>query len=215
MKLVYFNARGLAETSRILLAISGIKYRDFRYPLEVIDFKTHNMIKKEFDDDKKSGKLSKSLGKLPYLEIDGNVIPQSKSIERFIAKRANMMGKNDIECAQIDSICEAIRDIKDAYQKVRRSEDPNDKKIWFTSTLPERMISLEQSLSENSDIYSVGDCISLSDVVIYCFICQFFDDTTAANKSIEHCPRLLKIVDHVSNLESVQKWLENRPQTDF
>ena len=149
------------------------------------------------------------------MEIDGNVIPQSKSIERFIAKRANMMGKNDIECAQIDSICESVRDMKDAYQKVRHSENPNDKKIWFTSTLPERMRLLENSLTQKSDIYSVGDCISLSDVVIYCFICQFFDDIDASKKSIEHCPRIKKIVENVSNLEPLQKWLEIRPQTEF
>ena len=37
MKLTYFNGRGLAETSRVLLAISGQPYEDFRYPLNVID----------------------------------------------------------------------------------------------------------------------------------------------------------------------------------
>ena len=45
MKLTYFNGRGLAETSRILFAISGEDYEDFRYPLEIIDWETHNMKK--------------------------------------------------------------------------------------------------------------------------------------------------------------------------
>ena len=57
MKLTYFNGRGLAETSRILLAISGEEYEDFRYPLEIIDLATHNMKKEEFEQDKKDGKL--------------------------------------------------------------------------------------------------------------------------------------------------------------
>ena len=45
MKLVYFNVRGLAETSRILLALGGEEYEDFRYPLEVIDMSKHEMKK--------------------------------------------------------------------------------------------------------------------------------------------------------------------------
>ena len=31
MKLCYFNGRGLAETARIILAIKGEEYEDFRY----------------------------------------------------------------------------------------------------------------------------------------------------------------------------------------
>ena len=40
MKLVYFNGRGMAETSRLLFAAGGVEYEDFRYPLEIIDMKS-------------------------------------------------------------------------------------------------------------------------------------------------------------------------------
>ena len=80
MKLVYFNARGLAETSRMLLSINDTNYTDFRYPLEIIDWTTHNIQKDEFDADKELGTFTKSLNKLPYLEVDGEIIPQSKTI---------------------------------------------------------------------------------------------------------------------------------------
>ena len=53
MKLVYFNGRGLAETSRLLFAISGQTYEDFRYPLKIIDMKTWNMERKEFDEEQR------------------------------------------------------------------------------------------------------------------------------------------------------------------
>ena len=51
MKLTYFNVRGLAETSRILLAIMEENYEDFRYPLNIIDLKTFNMEKVEFENE--------------------------------------------------------------------------------------------------------------------------------------------------------------------
>ena len=52
MKLTYFNVRGLAETTRMLFAVNNQtgdreEYEDFRYPLEVIDMKTHQMTKDE------------------------------------------------------------------------------------------------------------------------------------------------------------------------
>ena len=66
MRLTYFNVRGLAETTRMLFAVNNQtgdreEYEDFRYPLEVIDMKTHQMTKDEFDSDKSDGKLVKSL----------------------------------------------------------------------------------------------------------------------------------------------------------
>ena len=67
MKLTYFNIRGLAETSRILLAIMGQDYEDFRYPLNIIDLATFNMEKTEFDAAKKEGKL---LAEMTLSEMD-------------------------------------------------------------------------------------------------------------------------------------------------
>ena len=177
------------------------------------------MVKKEFDDDKASGKLQKSLGKLPFLEVDGIVIPQSKSIERYIAKQSNMMGCNPLEEAKIDSLCECIRDIKDTYQSVRKL--PDDKKIeglkcWFNDTLVQRVTLLENAIHDNiSDKYSVGDKLSLSDVVIYTFISEFFDDKESAKLAISNCPRLVNIVDNVSNNSRLISWLRSRPVTFF
>ena len=60
MKLSYFNGRGLAETCRVILAVSKEEYEDFRYPLTILDWATHNMVKEEFDYDKKAGNLWQS-----------------------------------------------------------------------------------------------------------------------------------------------------------
>ena len=111
MKLTYFNVRGLAETTRMILAVGKVDYEDFRYPLDVIDMSTYKMVKDEFDSDKAEGKLLKSLNKVPFLEVDGVVIPQSKTIERFLAKSCNMMGSTDLESARIDSICECSKNL--------------------------------------------------------------------------------------------------------
>ena len=221
MKLTYFNVRGLAETSRMLFALNNQngdreEYEDFRYPLEVLDMIKYEMVKEEFDNDKKEGKLIQSLNKVPFLEIEGQVIPQSKAIERFLAKRFGMIGDNDLEAARIDSICECVRDFKDMYQKVR-SADPDKKDSemhqWFTITLVERLTLLENLLGD--DGFSVGTKLSLSDVVLYSFITSFFDNKEASMNATLIAPRLRKVVDRVGNEPLMVEWLEKRPQTDF
>ena len=219
MKLIYFNVRGLAETTRMLFAVNNQngdreEYEDFRYPLEVIDMKTHQMTKDEFDSDKSDGKLVKSLNKVPFLEVDGHVIPQSKTIERFLARRFGLMGNDEYENAHIDSICECVRDFKDMYQKVRVAEDVDTAmNEWFTVTLIERLTLLENLLNDNS--FSVGDKLSLSDIVLYSFITNFFDNKEASMNATLAAPRLRKIVTMVGELPEIKEWLEKRPKTNF
>ena len=214
MKLTYFNVRGLAETIRMLLAVAKVEYEDYRYPLEVIDMSTHQMVKEEFDSDKAEGKLLKSLNKVPFLEVDGVVIPQSKTIERYLAVKYNMMGSNDLESARIDSICEYVRDFKDMYQKVRTSENKeDDMNTWFTVTLVERLSLLDNIL--DVDGYSVGSSTSLSDIVLYSFITGFFDNKEAAINATLATPKLRMIIERVDSIPEMHSWLASRPKTDF
>ena len=214
MKLVYFNVRGLAETSRMILAVAKQEYEDYRYPLEVVDMATQKMVKDEFDKDKADGKLVKSLNKVPFLEVDGEIISQSKTIERFLAYHFAMMGSSDIESAKIDSICECVRDFKDMYQKVRVAEDKETAmNEWFTVTLVERLTLLENLLGNEG--FSVGSSTSLSDIVLYSFITNFFDNKESSMNATLATPNLRKIIDRVHSLPEMIEWLEKRPKTIF
>jgi len=216
MKLTYFNGRGLAETSRLILALNGSKYEDFRYPLKVIDWATHDMVREEFLEDKENNKLLGSLNKLPFLEVDGTVIPQSKAIERFLARKYNMFGATEVEVARIDGLCEFVRDFKDAYQAVRKlspSEKDAGMKQWFSETLPEKLTLLDNLLCKEHELYAVGLKLSLADVVLFSFITQFFDNKDESLKACQN--KLKKIVKNVGSIKEIQDWIKNRPETPF
>ena len=214
MKLVYFNGRGLAEISRMVLAIGGEEYKDVRYPMKIIDWSKHQMEKEEFEKDKANGKLVRSLNKLPYLEVDGVVVPQSKSIERFLAKKYNLMGTSDIEALRIDSLCECVRDFKDAYQSVRKAENKVEAtNQWFTKTLVEKLSLLENLVDGNG--FTVGEKLSLSDVVLYAFITQFFDNKEASMNATLASPKIRSVIENVSTVPQLVSWIEKRPKTDF
>ena len=217
MKLVYFNGRGLAETSRLVLAYAGADYEDFRYPLEIVDWKTFNFIREEFIADRDSGKLRRSMNKVPFLEVDGEVICQSKAIERFLARKFNLMGDNELEAARIDAVCEVVRDLKDAYQGVRRLKEGDERdegmRLWFNETLPSRLVVFQEILGENG--YAVGGRTSLADIILYSFLTQFFDNKEGARNSYTNCLKIRDILENVGNNENIRNWLENRPESSF
>ena len=220
MKLVYFNLRGLAETSRLLFAINHQEYEDFRYNFSVKDLSKFDFEKPEFDNDKSNGLLLKSMNKLPYLEVDGNVICQSKAIERYLAHRFNMMGSTLIESARIDSICEAVRDIKDLYQSVRKTPEEERQQAmdkWFNETLVERLNLLSNLCDSNNldNSFSVGNELSLADVVIYCLITQFFDNKEGSMNAASQNKTISSIVENISSISAVKEWLNKRPNTIF
>jgi len=215
MKLVYFNVKGLGETSRILLTLAGAEFEDYRYPLQVVDLASYKFIKTEFDRDKANGKLVKSQGKVPYLEVDGQVISQSKAIERYISRRFNLLGDDEISAARIDSIGEGIRDIKDLYFKEKRNPD-GDLEKWFSEVLPDKLNSLENLLDDETlftSDHAVGGKLSYADVLLYSFLREFFDNKEAAGRAEEETTRIKKIVRSLSENNVLKRYLANRPET--
>jgi prostaglandin-H2 D-isomerase / glutathione transferase len=214
MKLVYFNLRGVVEVSRYMLHMGGAEYEDFRYP-----FDTSNWAKPEADAAKIEGKHDINMGRLPFLEVDGQLVAQSKSIERFVATRFGFYGANDVEAAQIDCVCEHVRDIKDAYQKVRGIQDKAEKKAgmekWFGTDLPEWCGKLEKSLKITSTTrgVAVGSKVSLADITIYYWLTFFFDNVEGAKAAHSTCPTISAIVETTGALEKVKEWEATRPDT--
>jgi glutathione S-transferase len=213
-KLVYFNGRGLAETTRLLFAVAGVEYEDFRYPLKVIDFSLFKFERDEFDADKAAGKLARSLHKLPYLEVDGQVIPQSKAIERYVARRYGLLGLNEVEAAQIDAVCEYVKDFKADYQKVRAlkgEEREEGMKKWFGETLPEKLGLLDLIVPSLEE----GSTPNLAHVTLYNFLAQFFDDVEGASKAMSGTTNIKSVVETVGQHPGILAWLKTRPETPF
>ena len=81
------------------------------------------------------------------------------------------MGSTPVEAGQVDQLCETVRDIKDAYQKVRNIKDEAEKKTamdkWFAEDLPNWMSLAEKSLPAGSGPFLVAGKISLADILFY------------------------------------------------
>lgn len=52
------------------------------------------------------------MGQMPVLEIDGKQYHQSRAIGRYLAKKSNLYGSDDLEAMEIDAIIDSMDDIR-------------------------------------------------------------------------------------------------------
>mmetsp|Transcript_13479 Transcript_13479/g.44979 ORF Transcript_13479/g.44979 Transcript_13479/m.44979 type:complete len:226 (-) Transcript_13479:74-751(-) len=221
MKLVYFDAKGVVEKTRYMLAAAGAEYEDFRYEIAFGTPGDYSTLQRpKFDADKAAGKFNKSMGKVPILEVGDVQFAQSKAIERYVAKTYGFLGKTDLEAAVIDSFVEHERDLKDAYQKARgasAADKPAAMEKWFGTDLPDLLAKVEAALPAPTGAFMFGDELSLADICFYCTLEEFFDNMDGVRAAVEQakCHRLAAVVAAVKDHPKIAHWRTTRPQTNF
>mmetsp|Transcript_177 Transcript_177/g.186 ORF Transcript_177/g.186 Transcript_177/m.186 type:complete len:251 (+) Transcript_177:121-873(+) len=224
LELKYFDARGAAETSRLLLTLAGAEYKDTRYTIT-----PGTMAAPAFLAAKESNELDMNLSRAPVLVVDDEVtIGQSRTIERFLARTLGLMGDSEVEASLVDCITEHCRDVKDAQMKKGFSFFTRDKteeekatarEEWFSEDMPTMLGKIEKVLQQTSGAtgYAVGKQTSYADAVIFSLLGDGMgaDDNTSSLKAAEKCEQLTAIVNRISTDERVSKWLQNRPVTKF
>lgn len=187
---------------------TGQPYDDIRFP---IDFKT--FARPEFDAAQANGDFVVNMNRLPVLICDGVSIGQSKTIERFVAKKLGFSGTNEFEEAQIDMITEHIRDIKQKYADAKAGKTGEEqsaaKATFLANDLPTWFGKLENCLDGSG--FAVGRRLSLADVSVFNIVQDFFDDKDASSKAAEAFPKLSSSVAAVS--VAAGAWIASRPDT--
>ncbi|MEE6460666.1 hypothetical protein FKM82_001060 [Ascaphus truei] len=193
-KLTYFNIRGRGELIRYLFAYMDTAYEDHR-----ITFSDWPAIKSSIP-----------YGKLPILEIDGEVFHQSLAIGRYLAREAGLAGKSNLDQARIDGILDSIddfllvfpwRDADETKQKQRQEE-------YLANFAPELLSNLEKCLGDK--LWFVGNSVTLAD--LFWDICS---DTLEVYKPgfAQNYPKLLSVKDKVKSIPAIAAWIKKRPQT--
>ena len=226
-RLLYFNARGAAEVSRIMFRVGGLDFEDHRYAVTPKDGGGFETV--EFSSLKESGAFTSNMDRVPVLEIDGNQrFGQSRAIERYIAEKCGLIGDSAEDKLCIDSIAENVRDIKDRWGKIRMmggfGTNPEKEKAiakWFKEgEYADWLVKLEKSLPANAvEDLALGRSVSYADISIWHLLRDYFSaaDLDAARSAEKNagCSRLTKIADRVAQMSTVKKWLTERPSTVF
>merc|ERR1739838_632470 len=87
----------------MVFAAAGVDYEDIRYkpPLAQLG----DPVGLDWDEEVKA---STPLGQLPFFEVEGQTFCQQTSIARYVAKKYNLMGDNDLEALKVDMVVETM-----------------------------------------------------------------------------------------------------------
>merc|ERR1740121_3316346 len=184
----YWNARGLMDVPRMILAINGKfpndGYTDARYFREGMPPAAEGIAEPWADADIQS-KLSNNLGRMPLMEVGDDSIGQSAAINYYLSAEFGMLGDSSLEGAHIMSIQEHIKEMGAARMSVMpfgQDITPEMLEKWFTTGAEDKSPAvadgsnreryckwwaarIEAVVGDNG--FAVGNKISLADVLIF------------------------------------------------
>ncbi|XP_072168010.1 S-crystallin SL11-like [Diadema setosum] len=204
-RLTYFDARGRVEIARLLFALKGVEFDDVR-----VDYTTFAT-----SEEKKKAPL----GQLPILEIEGQpTLPQSRAIQRYLAREFGLYGSNNKDATFIDLVVETFDDFvegmsKFIYYESDAAKKAEAKKKFMEETAPRLLTFLEKLLGQSSSAYFVGDKPSFADVTVFNLVDVGVDHF--GEDLFSKYPKLVELKQRVSEIPSVKAYLDKRPKTPY
>ncbi|GMT21298.1 hypothetical protein PFISCL1PPCAC_12595 [Pristionchus fissidentatus] len=200
-KLYYFAIRGLGELLRQLFALAEVEYEDVRIWKEWEEFK---------------GKTP--FGKMPVLEVDGKMIPQSFAIARYIATKHGLAGKTPFEAAWVDALADQWKDFHNEFQKffypVIGFGKGDLEELKKAHGIPERdkfFPIIEKQLKNTNSGFLVGSSVTWVDALIAEQVEQI---STKVPGFLDGFPEVLKHSAKIHAIPQLAKYIQHRNATE-
>ena len=179
--------------------------------------------------------LETPMGQVPILEYDGVVFCQSTTIARFLAKKYNLAGKDDVAAAEADQVVDALNDIFAHFVAWRHESDESKKiemmKVLIEETVPAWLQMMEKYLVSKGGQHLAGGQLTWADLALYNFatiiirVCYFVTFTNdQCHELIQDRTPQIKLSDYqhidglvqrVGDLPRIKKWINERPITEM
>lgn len=202
-RVTYFNAKGLAEATRIALCAAGQTFEDRRLTSE------------------EWGKLKPDIpqGQLPMLEVDGKIVGQSGAMIRFVGREHGLYGDGNLESTAVDTVLETMGDLLREMFKLFTEKDEEKKKELLKefgeTTIPKFVAVFCKMLCDNGGDYIVGTKLTIADILLYqrfAGISDFLGPEAA--KSFLENDKLKAHSERVAAYPGIKEWIEKRPKTE-
>ena len=155
LKLHYFDFHGgRGEATRLAMALGGIPFEDHRIPLS----------------DWQSARFSMPLQAVPVLEVDGEAITQSNSMNRFIGRLVDLYPEDPLDALRCDEVMGIVEDALHKTVVTFFIEDEDEKKAareqLAEGPLTLYLSRLQEILASRGD-YFVGDRLTVADLKVF------------------------------------------------
>ena len=190
LKLTYFDMDGgRGEAARLAMHLGGVEWEDHRISFE------------EF------GKTRESFpfGRVPVLEVDGQILTQSAGIERFVGRLAGVYPDDPWQAAQCDETVGTVEDVVVKIVATFFITDETKKKAareeLAEGELPFVLSRLNAVLENRGGEYFVGGKLSIADLKVFVCLAWLRSgnlDYLPTDLPEKHAPLLVALADRVT-----------------
>ena len=200
LKIVYFKMRALAEAPQLLLNYCKINYE-------------YIMSWDHFDDEWSNVKPKLAFKQLPMMEVeDGTQICQSIAILQYIENLGGLKISNPVKAAEATAVLQSAQELFAPLNPTVNfavSQDFNNKRDSMRVNLESRFSDLARYLDKHEGRYFIDDTPRAAEFA--CF--HHLDLSRELDPEIlKKFPRLIKFVKDIEDIDTVSKYLKNRPE---
>jgi glutathione S-transferase len=188
--LTYFDFDGSrGETARLVMHVGGVAFEDRRIARQ----------------DWAALRDTMPFQQLPVLEVDGKVIAQSNTINRYLGKLAGLYPKDDWQAALVDEVMDAVEDITTRIGNTIRLEGEAKKharEALAAGPIPRFLEQLEARLKAGGGEWFVDKRMTVADLKCYILVRWLKSgviDDVPADIVDRHAPLLAKHLERVRN----------------
>ena len=200
LKLVYFKMRALAEAPQLLLNYCKINYE-------------YIMSWDHFDDEWSNVKPKLAFKQLPMMEVeDGTQICQSIAILQYIENLGGLKISDPVKAAEATAVLQSAQELFAPLNPTVNfavGQDFNKKRDSMRVNLESRFSDLARYLDKHEGRYFIDDTPRAAEFA--CF--HNLDLSKELDPEIlKKFPRLIKFVKDIEDIDTVSKYLKNRPE---
>ncbi len=188
--LTYFDFDGgRGEAARLAMHLAGVAFEDKRIA----------------GKDWPAQRDSTPFQALPVLEVDGKVITQSNTINRYLGKLAGLYPKDDWQAALADEVMDAVEDISTKIGNTMALEDEAKKKAreaLAAGPIPRFLQQIEARLKAGGGEWFVEKRLTVADIKCFLWLRWLKSgalDHISADIVDKNAPLLAKHLERVKN----------------
>lgn len=202
LKLTYFDfPGGRGETARVALSIGGVAFEDNRVSRE--DWLTI--------------KSQTPFGAMPVLEVDGKMLSQSNTINRYIGRLVNLYPEDPWQAALCDEIMDAVEDATHKVSVTFYIQDEEERKVRRQALAEGPLLvyvkRLGACLEERGGEYFADNRFTIADLKVFYSVRHLRSgvlDHIPTDLVDANAPNLVEHFERVQNHPGVKAYYANR-----
>lgn len=199
--LTYFDFDGgRGEAARLIMQLGGIAFEDKRIP----------------GKDWPAMRDKTPFQAMPVLEVDGKVVTQSNTINRYLGKLAGLYPKDDWQAALADEVMDAAEDISFKLGATMSMEGEARKKAreqLAAGAIPRYLEQFQLRLKNAGGEYFADQRLTVADIKVF-LVTRWLKsgalDHVPAELVDKHAPLLAQHLDRVKNHPKIKAYYESR-----